>query len=214
MDIQAAVIREPGGPFQIERAILQEPRADEGLVRIVGAGVCHTDMVCRDQYFPVPLPCVFGHEGAGVVERVGASVTKVAAGDHVVLTFSSCRLCANCIAGMPAYCTDLYQHNFLGSRPDGSIALSAGAGNTTLHGHFFAQSSFSTFALSRERNTVKVRRDVPLWLLGPLGCGVQTGAGAFMNSLRPQAGTNVAVFGAGTVGLPSWGLCCADVHAS
>jgi len=199
MQIRAAVVREPAGRFQIESLTLEDPREDEVLVKIAGVGVCHTDLVCRDQYFPVPLPCVFGHEGSGVVERIGSRVTKVVPGDHVVLSFSSCRSCRNCIAGMPAYCEQLYQHNFAGMRPDASTALTGAQGR--VHGHFFSQSSFGTFALALERNTVKVSREVPLWLLGPLGCGVQTGAGAILNSLRPRAGGSVAIFGAGTVGL-------------
>jgi aryl-alcohol dehydrogenase len=199
MRIQAALVRSLGGPFQIETLLLEEPRTDEVLVKIAGVGVCHTDLVCRDQYFPVPLPCVFGHEGSGIVEKVGAAVTKVVPGDHVVLSFSSCRQCANCIAGKPAYCLELYQNNFLGTRADGSSAWSGDGG--AIYGHFFSQSSFGTYALARERNTVKVAPEAPLWLLNPLGCGVQTGAGAIMNSLQPRAGTSVAIFGAGTVGL-------------
>src|ERR1700726_4529673 len=181
MEIQAAVVRKQGGSFEIETLRLEEPRSDEGLVRIAGVAVCHTDLVCRDQYFPVPLPSVFGHEGSGVVERVGAGVKKVRPGDHVVLSFSSCLSCVNCRAGKLAYCHQLYQHNFLGTRIDGSSALSRA--DETVHGHFFSQSSFGTFALALERNTVKVDMAAPLWLLGPLGCGVQTGAGAVINSL-------------------------------
>jgi len=199
MQIKAAVVRQQGGPFSIESLSIAEPRADEVLVKIVGVGVCHTDLVCRDQYFPVPLPCVFGHEGSGIVDQVGEGVTKVKSGDHVVLSFSSCHECPNCIAGKPGYCHQLYQHNFLGTRPDGSSAWTKGG--EKVHAHFFTQSSFGTYALARERNTVKVSREAPLWLLGPLGCGVQTGAGAVINSLRPQAGTTIAIFGAGTVGL-------------
>lgn len=199
MKIEAAVVREEGGAFEIESLQLGEPRPDEIVVKIAGVGVCHTDLVCRDQYFPVPLPCVFGHEGSGVVEQVGAAVTSVEPGDHVVLSYSSCLECPSCIAGQSAYCHQLYQHNFLGTRPDGSSALSANG--AVVHGHFFAQSSFGTHAIARERNTVKVSKDAPLWLLGPLGCGVQTGAGAVINSLAPKAGSTIAVFGAGTVGL-------------
>lgn len=199
MKIEAAVVRKEGGTFDIESLQLGEPQPDEILVKIAGVGVCHTDLVCRDQYFPVPLPCVFGHEGSGVVEKVGAGVTSVKPGEHVVLSYSSCRGCPSCIAGQPAYCHELYQHNFLGTRPDGSSALSANG--KVVHGHFFAQSSFGTHAISRERNTVKVSKEAPLWLLGPLGCGVQTGAGAVINSLAPKAGSTIAVFGAGTVGL-------------
>ena len=199
MKIDAAVVSKEGGAFEIEPLLLGEPQPDEIVVRIAGVGVCHTDLVCRDQYFPVPLPCVFGHEGSGIVEKIGASVTRVQPGDHVVLSFSSCQVCANCIAGKPAYCHQLYQHNFLGTRTDGSSALSRDG--KTVHGHFFSQSSFGTYAIASQRNTVKVDPQVPLWLLGPLGCGVQTGAGAVINSLQPKAGTSIAVFGAGTVGL-------------
>jgi aryl-alcohol dehydrogenase len=199
MQIRAALVDTKGGAFRIESVTLSDPRDDEVLVAISGAGVCHTDLVCRDQYFPVPLPCVFGHEGSGVVQKVGAAVTKVAPGDHVVLSFSSCNRCASCIAGSPAYCEQLYQCNFAGTRLDGSSGWLRNG--TPLNGHFFSQSSFGTHALALERNTVKVDPDAPLWLLGPLGCGVQTGAGAVMNALRPRAGSSIAVFGAGTVGL-------------
>lgn len=199
MKIQAAVVSKEGGAFEIEPLQLGEPQDDELIVKIAGVGVCHTDLVCRDQYFPVPLPCVFGHEGSGIVEKVGAAVTRVQPGDHVVLSFSSCRTCPSCIAGKPAYCHQLYQYNFLGTRADGSTALSRDGKN--VHGHFFAQSSFGTYAIASERNTVKVDKNAPLWLLGPLGCGVQTGAGAVINSLQPKAGTTIAIFGAGTVGL-------------
>ena len=199
MDIRAAVVRTSGGEFAIENLTLESPREDEVLVKIAGVGVCHTDLVCRDQYFPVPLPCVFGHEGSGVVEAVGRAVVSVQPGDHVVLSFSSCHSCPSCISGQPAYCHQLYHRNFLGTRPDGSSALSQRG--QTVHGHFFAQSSFGTYALAAQRNTVKVDRNAPLWLLGPLGCGVQTGAGAVINAFHPQAGSTIAIFGAGTVGL-------------
>lgn len=199
MKIKAAVVREKGGAFSIEDLELEPPRDHEVLVRIAGAGICHTDLVCRDQYFPVPLPCVFGHEGAGIVEQVGKQVTKVAAGDHVVMTFDHCAICAPCSEGQPGYCHDLYGQNFLGTRGDGSSAWSKG--KEKVHGHFFHQSSFGTHALATERNTVKVDKALPLELLGPLACGVQTGAGAVMNALRPRAGSSIAVFGCGTVGL-------------
>ena len=118
--INAAVVREIGGVFAIERIELDEPRADEVRVRIAGVGLCHTDLVVRDQYFPTPLPAVLGHEGAGVVEKVGSAVTKVVVGDHVVLSFASCGGCINCQSGRYGYCSDLYGRNFSGARPDGS----------------------------------------------------------------------------------------------
>ena len=199
MKIQAAVIREQSGSFDLTELDLAEPKDDEVLVRIVGVGICHTDLVCRDQYFPVPLPCVFGHEGSGVVEKVGSQVAGFEKGDHVAVTFKTCGTCDPCFEGQPGYCHDFYEQNFNGSRPDGSCALSENG--ETVHGHFFAQSSFASHALCHVSNLLKVDRSLPLELLGPLGCGIQTGAGAVMNALKPKAGTSIAIFGAGTVGL-------------
>ncbi len=199
MNISAAVVRGESQPFEVGEVELEEPRANEVLVRITASGVCHTDLIVRDQWYPVPLPAVLGHEGSGVVEKVGESVTKVVPGDPVGLSFLSCGVCANCQQGAPAYCLDFYNHNFAGGRPDGTNAYHRDGHE--IHGHFFGQSSFATYALATERNVVKVRDDVPLELVGPLGCGVQTGAGGVLNSLRPPAGTSIAVFGTGTVGL-------------
>ena len=198
--IKAAVVREKSGPFLLEDIVLEEPRDNEVLVKILGTGVCHTDMVVRDQYFPTPLPAVLGHEGAGIVEKVGAAVTKVAPGDHVVLSYASCGVCANCQKGLYGYCTDLYARNFSGARPDGSSPCCTAHGGR-LSGYFFGQSSFAEYAVATERNVVKVRKDVPIELMGPLGCGIQTGAGAVINALKPGAGSSIAVFGAGSVGL-------------
>ena len=197
---RAAVVREQSGQFLIEDITLDEPRDDEVLVRIYGVGVCHTDMVVRDQYFPTPLPAVLGHEGSGVVEKVGSKVTSVAPGDHVVLSYASCGKCENCRSGRLGYCPDLYGHNFSGGRPDGSSPC-CGSGGERLSGYFFAQSSFAQHAIANERNVVKIRKDVPIEMMGPLGCGIQTGAGAVMNALKPEAGSSIAIFGAGSVGL-------------
>lgn len=198
--INAAVVRSKSGPFYVEPIDLDDPRDEEVLVKIHGTGVCHTDIVVRDQYFPTPLPAVLGHEGAGVVVKVGSKVTKVAPGDHVVLTYASCGVCANCQKGLYGYCSDLYGRNFSGGRPDGSSPCCARDG-TRLSGYFFAQSSFADHALASQRNVVKIRKDVPIEMMGPLGCGIQTGAGAVMNALKPGAGTSIAIFGAGSVGL-------------
>jgi len=199
MEVQAALVREPAGSFTIERAALGETRPNEVIVRIVGAGICHTDLICRDQYIPVPLPAVFGHEGSGIVEHCGEAVRKVKRGDRVVLSFGSCGACRNCQQGAPAYCERLYDHNFLGTRPDGTHTLRCGG--QAVSGAFFGQSSFATYAVAHERNVVKVNDAAPLELLGPLGCGIQTGAGAVMNSLAPPAGSTIAIFGVGSVGL-------------
>jgi aryl-alcohol dehydrogenase len=205
--VSAAVVRQKGGPFAIEQLHLDEPRDDEVLVRIVAAGMCHTDMVVRDQVYPVPQPIVLGHEGAGVVEKVGARVVKVRPGDHVVLTFMSCGHCRLCLQGRPANCINFNAHNFSGGRADGSNSLHNEHG--PLHDHFFGQSSFATFALANERNVVKVPKEAPLELLGPLGCGIQTGAGAVMNALKVGAGASFAAFGTGAVGLSAILAACA-----
>ncbi|WP_263588001.1 NAD(P)-dependent alcohol dehydrogenase [Sphingopyxis sp. GC21] len=141
-----------------------------------------------------------GHGGSGIVVEVGSSVTKVAPGDHVVMSFASCGQCENCRRGLGGYCPDLYGRNFSGARPDGSSPC-CGTNGERLSGYFFAQSSFGDHALANERNVIKIRKDVPIELMGPLGCGIQTGAGAVINALKPGAGTSIAVFGAGSVGL-------------
>ena len=197
--IQAAVVRAAGGPFLLETVTLEDPRPDEVLVRIVAAGMCHTDLITRDQYFGTPLPMILGHEGAGVVERVGSAVRKVEPGDHVVLTFASCGRCRLCLKAEAAYCEKGAFLNYAGCREDGSIATAGGQG--MVHSHFFGQSSFAAYSLAQERGVVKVPRNAPLELLGPLGCGIQTGAGAVMNSLGVRAGASFAAFGSGAVGL-------------
>lgn len=199
IEIKAAVVRKKGGPFQIEALTLEEPSPDEVLIRIVATGMCHTDMVARDQLYTVPLPVVLGHEGAGVAERVGSNVKKIAPDDHVVLTYMWCGHCKPCLNGDLTYCANFYQLNFGGVREDGSTATRDKQG--PVHDHFFGQSSFGTHALAHERNVIKVPSNAPLELLGPLGCGIQTGAGAVMNALKVMPGSSFAAFGGGAVGL-------------
>jgi aryl-alcohol dehydrogenase len=200
MEIRAAVVFETSGAFNIEQLELSDPNDDEVLVRIVGAGICGTDLGARDGHLPIPPPpSVFGHEGAGVVEKVGARVTKVKPGDHVVLGWDYCGACTSCKAGKELYCLNFFLHNFHGARPDDTTTLRKD--DQVIHGSFFCQSSFANFALANERNVVKVREDIPLDVLAPMGCGVMTGAGAVMNSLQPRPGASIAVFGVGAVGM-------------
>jgi aryl-alcohol dehydrogenase len=201
LEVQVAVLREAGARLQLERAELGVPRPDEVRVRIVATGVCHTDMVVRDQLFPTPLPIVLGHEGSGVVESVGSAVTTIVPGDHVVMTYMSCGLCLPCETGHPAHCSHMHPLNFGGGRLDGSTSTCSCEGNTPIHDHFFGQSSFSTYVVANERNVVKVSRDAPLELLGPLGCGIQTGAGSVLKAMKVEAGASFAAFGSGAVGL-------------
>jgi aryl-alcohol dehydrogenase len=199
MQVTAAVVREPEGAFRLETLELDAPRADEVLVKIASTGICHTDLHARDRYYPVKLPGVFGHEGGGTVVEVGRAVTTLKPGDHVVLCYPSCGVCAPCEARAWTYCAESAPLKHGGTRRDGSTVLRNGA--EPVHGNFFQQSSFATYALATARNAIKVRADAPLELLGPFGCGLNTGAGTVLNVLRPRPGTSLAVFGAGAVGL-------------
>lgn len=204
MRVRAAVVEEKSGPFVFRELDLEAPRPNEVLVRIVAAGICQTDLHVRNQDYPVPLPLVLGHEGAGVVESVGAGVKGVTVGDHVVLSYPSCGECRFCRSGQNAYCEHAFEICFGGSRLDGSNALRWPAGaarSRTVHGHFFGQSSFATYAVADASNVVKVPKDLPLELLAPLGCGFQTGAGAVLNSLQVRQGSSIAIFGTGAVGM-------------
>jgi aryl-alcohol dehydrogenase len=198
MRITAAIAGMPGDPFEIASCDLADPQAGEVLVRVHACGICHTDMAVKLQHIPIPMPKVLGHEGAGIVEKVGPGPTNLRPGDHVVMSFGSCGECPNCLDGARGYCDHFRDINLFGRRAGGS-ALSRNG--TELGGHFFAQSAFATHAIATTRNVVKVDDDLPLDLIAPLGCGVQTGMGTVMHVLRPPAGTSIAVFGAGAVGL-------------
>lgn len=197
--ITAAVAASPGADFALEQVELEDPRPDEVLVRIEAAGICHTDLTCRDGHLPTPQPVVLGHEGAGVVERVGSAVERLSEGDRVGLSFNSCGACANCMSGRPAYCLEFWARNFDASRPDGTTALSRNG--ESLHSHFFGQSSFATHAVVPQRAAVKAPDGIPFEVLAPFGCGIQTGAGAVLNVLRPGPADPLAVFGLGGVGM-------------
>jgi aryl-alcohol dehydrogenase len=198
--IKAAVVREKGGAMQLEDVTIGQPADDEVLVRMVASGVCHTDMVVRDQLLPMPLPAVLGHEGAGVVEAVGRSVTNVVPGDHVVMSYGFCGDCVRCESGHPAHCENVLPQCFGGSRADGTTGITDANGQP-VHDHFFAQSSFAQYSLANANNVVKVPKDLPLEVLAPLGCGLQTGSGAVLQAMKVQPGSAFVVFGAGAVGL-------------
>jgi aryl-alcohol dehydrogenase len=200
MRVRAAVTEQRDASFELEDVALDAPRADEVLVRMVATGICATDAHVRQQLIPAPLPAVLGHEGAGIVVAVGTSVAHLHVGDHVVLSYHWCGQCKPCLSGHAAYCDNLWQANFAGARLDGSIGVQRQGGGK-LHAHFFGQSSFATYALAHQRNAIKVPRDVPLEILAPLGCGLQTGAGAILNALKVPIGGTVVVFGVGAVGL-------------
>ena len=200
MKTTVAVVTEKEKKFEFKQVEIDEPKAHEVLIKIVATGLCHTDLSVRDGVLPTHFPVVLGHEGAGIVEKTGSHVTNLKKGDHVVLSYGSCGHCRPCAEGDTAYCLQLEPLNFMNKRQGSEEAIFT-TENEKLNGAFFQQSSFGTFAIAHERNTVKVDQEVDLKLLGPLGCGIQTGAGTVMNTLNPKAGTSIAVFGVGSVGL-------------
>ncbi len=200
MTVQSSVSHTALWPPQIEAVELDEPRPNEVRVRMIASGICHTDLACHyGQGVPVPLPIVLGHEGAGVVDGGGAGVGGLQPGDHVVLSGASCGLCPSCRAARPTYCRDAMKLSFGGMRADGSSPLSQGG--TRIAAPFFAQSAFATYVNTPESTAVRVPADVPLQLLGPLGCGLITGAGAMLEALKVVPGQSVVIFGVGSVGL-------------
>lgn len=199
MQITAAVVEASHADWRLEQLELAEPAADEVVVRIAASGICQTDVHGRDDYFGIPFPCVFGHEGAGTVERVGAAVRKVKPGERVVMTSPSCGACVACLRGLPGYCASARRIKFGGRLRDGRAPFHRDG--TPVSGAFFQQSSFATHALATEGNVVRVPPDVPLRVAAAFACGVNTGAGAVFNVLRPQPGSSIAVFGVGAVGL-------------
>jgi aryl-alcohol dehydrogenase len=200
MKITAAVVPVRSAPFEIETLDLAAPLADEVLVRVVASGMCHTDLHARDGYFPnLPYPVVCGHEGAGIIEQVGAAVADLAPGDPVVISFPWCGECGPCRAARISYCERARPLKSSGRRADGSIPMSRNG--KPVYSCFFQQSSFANFAVAPAKDVIKIRRDAPIEILGPLGCGLQTGAGAVLNVMQPAAGQSIAVYGVGGVGL-------------
>lgn len=197
LTIQAAVSREHAPAPALEDLQLEPPRPGEALVRLHACGICHTDVKVHER--PGPKPIVLGHEGAGVVEALGDGAGRLSVGDRVVISANHCGECDTCRRGYPSYCEQMLQRNFGGARPDGSSPLSQD--DAPIHGRFFGQSSFATYALIEARAAVRVPDDIPLSTLAPLGCGVVTGAGAVLRALRVAPGQSLAVFGTGAVGL-------------
>jgi aryl-alcohol dehydrogenase len=200
MNITAALSYGPDEPFSVEPVELEAPRAGEVLVRIAASGICHTDLHYRGKLPAKAGPYAFGHEGAGIIEALGPGVTGVAPGDRVVLSYQHCGTCVQCRAGRPAYCAAFGRLNLPGPREDGTYTLRRSADGTPVAGTFFGQSSFATHVLAPVAGVVAVDQGTDLVTAAPLGCGVQTGAGAVLNVLRPSPGSSFVVYGAGAVG--------------
>jgi len=201
MKIKAALLEQLITPLKVEEVELDEPKDNEVLVRMVATGVCHTDLHCIKGDLLSPLPIVLGHEGAGIVEKVGRNVTGLQPGDKVVVTVAPyCGKCPACMMGVPTSCeTDPQTAMLMGTMADGTKRLRRSNGDEL--NHFMSQSSFAEYAVVESSATVKVRDDAPLDIVCLLGCGASTGIGAVINKARVKAGSSVAVFGCGGVGL-------------
>jgi S-(hydroxymethyl)glutathione dehydrogenase/alcohol dehydrogenase len=198
--IRAAVLEEFGAPLRVQEVELAEPGRGEVLVRLVACGVCHTDLYTASGADPSGYaPTVLGHEGAGVVERVGEGVTSVAPGDHVVTLFSpQCRECVHCRDPRTNLCLAIREQQNKGYLPDGTARLSRGGEPIR---HFMGTSTFAEYTVMPEIALANVDRDAPLDRACLFACGLSTGLGAAMNTAAVRPGSTCVVFGAGLVGL-------------
>ena len=198
MKIKAAVSWKPGTPFVLEEVELASPKVSEVLVEVVASGVCATDAGAAAGFMGVPFPIVLGHEASGIVKEVGEAVTYVKPGDHIVIACCLCGHCNNCLTGKPGSCEEIPRLNFGGAMEDGSKRLSKNGSEIST---FFGQSGFATYAVTNEKNIVKIDKDLDLKLFGPLGCGIVTGSATVAEGLKPSFGSSIAVYGCGAVGL-------------
>ena len=197
--MKAAVLYEPNTPLRVEEVSLDEPQDQEVLVKLVATGVCHTDLHVIKGDIPVPMPVVLGHEGAGIVEKVGPCVTTLQPGDHVVLlAVFSCGKCRNCAMGKPSLCPAFVTSLITGTLPGGGKRLHKDKQELS---HFFTQAAFAEYAVVHERTAVKIRDDAPLETVGLFGCAVSTGVGAAINAAGIKAGEIIVIYGCGGVGL-------------
>jgi S-(hydroxymethyl)glutathione dehydrogenase/alcohol dehydrogenase len=198
--IRAAVLEEFGAPLVVQEVDLAEPKAGEVLVRLEACGVCHTDLYTASGADPSGYaPTVLGHEGAGVVERVGEGVTSVAPGDHVVTLFSpQCRECVHCVDPRTNLCLAIREQQNLGYLPDGTTRLSREGEPIR---HFMGTSTFAEYTVMPEIALAKVSPEAPLDRACLFACGLSTGLGAALNTAKVAPGSTVVVFGAGMVGL-------------
>jgi S-(hydroxymethyl)glutathione dehydrogenase/alcohol dehydrogenase len=198
--VQAAVLQEFGKPLAVQEVELAEPEAGEVLVRLVACGVCHTDLYTASGADPSGYaPCVLGHEGAGVVERVGEGVTLVTPGDHVVTLFApECGKCVHCLSPRTNRCIAIRDQQGLGYLPDGTTRFSRG--DEPLR-HFMGTSTFAEYTVMPEIALAKVSPEAPLDGCAPFACGLSTGIGAALYTAKVDAGSTCVVFGCGLVGL-------------
>ena len=200
MRIRAAVLEEFGAPLEVQEIELDEPRAGEALVRLEACGVCHTDLYTASGADPSGYaPTVLGHEGAGVVERVGEDARLVQPGDHVVTLFSpQCGECVHCRSPKTNLCLAIREQQNIGYLPDGTTRLSRDGERIR---HFMGTSTFAEYAVVPEIALAKISPEAPLDRACLFACGLSTGLGAAMFTAKVEPGSTCAVFGAGMVGL-------------
>ena len=200
METRAAVAHEAGKPLTIETVTLAGPKAGEVLVEIKATGICHTDEFTLSGADPEGLfPAILGHEGAGVVVEVGAGVTSVKPGDHVIPLYTpECRQCDYCLSGKTNLCQAIRETQGRGVMPDGTSRFSIG--KDPVH-HYMGTSTFSNHTVLPEIAVAKVREDAPFDKICYIGCGVTTGLGAVINTAKVEPGSNCVVFGLGGIGL-------------
>ncbi|MDS9472587.1 NAD(P)-dependent alcohol dehydrogenase [Sporosarcina pasteurii] len=199
MKTLAAVINGINEEYEFEQLTLGELQPDEVVVRIVATGICHSDEALRIGDAPFPMPVVLGHEGAGIIEKIGSAVKDFNVGDQVVMAYNYCGMCPSCRTGHPSSCNNWAPLNMGGGRPDGSYTFFKEDGTPV--SNFFSQSSFATHTITNVNNLIKVDAEEDLRLIGPLGCGLLTGFGTVVNGLKAKSGSSIAVFGTGAVGL-------------
>ena len=200
MKIRAAVLEEFGAPLQVQEVDLAEPGPGEVLVRLEACGVCHTDLYTASGADPSGYaPAVLGHEGAGVVERIGDGVTSLAVGDHVVSMFSAqCRECVHCLSPRTNLCLAIREEQGKGHLPDGTTRLSRDGEPIR---HFMGCSTFTEYTVMSEISLAKINPEAPLDRACLFACGLSTGLGAAMYTAKVEPGSTCVVFGAGMVGL-------------
>jgi Zn-dependent alcohol dehydrogenase len=199
MKMRAAILYEANKPLQVEEVTLDDPRENEVMVKLVATAVCHSDLLPIKDQVPGPKPIVLGHEGAGVVIKIGPGVTRVTVGDHVVLpVVYTCGHCRYCIEGQPALCSEVLMLNALGTLPGGGRRLHRDGQDLAL---FYSQGSFAEYVVVHERNAIKVPREAPLDLICLFSDRVTTGIGSVVNRAGVRSGESVVIYGCGGVGL-------------
>jgi S-(hydroxymethyl)glutathione dehydrogenase/alcohol dehydrogenase len=197
--MKAAILYEAKKPMQVEEVTIDDPQDHEVMVKLVATGICHSDLLPIKGDVPQAMPVVVGHEGGGIVEKVGPGVTRVQPGDHVIIaSVYNCGKCRSCVEGQTSLCLESLTWHLMGGLPGGGKRLHKDKQEINI---FYGQGSFAEYAVVPERSTIKVSQDAPLDVVCLLSCRVTTGIGAVANRAKPRAGDSIVIYGCGVVGL-------------